>query len=224
MPDETYWLELSTAHGIDHDGNLEPLADIGVSMIAPELNVGGVVLPGGTRAVKVTHAERIAKDGHSRLVPDARIVETRDHRVRDSLLSTGLFNLIDPPDEKRLRSAAGETKAHRETMRRRDEQVAAGNIPAPDASDRPQPDVIPGQAPLTAAVFTADERIVIDQAIEAGSILSDEALASWVAGSPVDDIVKEVGTDALFAKRVLAAESVSAKPRKTLVDAMEAIS
>lgn len=137
MPDETYWLELSTAHGIDHEGNLEPLADIGVSMIAPELNVGGVVLPGGTRAVKVTHAERIGKGGHSRLVPDTRIVETRDHRVRDSLLSTGLFNLIDPPDAKRLKSAASETQGHRDMLRKRDARVDAGNEPAPDASDKP---------------------------------------------------------------------------------------
>lgn len=140
------FLELRDEHGRDHQGNLEPLAEIGLSIPRPSTVNGDVTIIGDAGATRVAIApapslDKVKDDDHgklpARVIPDTRIVETTNDLIADTLLAGGLFVEIDEPKKAKIDKAVSETKAHIAAMADRDKQVQSGNEPAPDATDQP---------------------------------------------------------------------------------------
>ena len=176
-------------------------------------------------------ADSLSDAIHTRIVPHSRIIETSSHAVANALAAyPSLFEMIDPPTKGELKAAADETKDAREAQAIRDAAVKAGSIEAPDSTDPgggTQPEASGAVAvPRVPAVFTADERLELDRAIEAKEIDGDDRFATWVAATPVDDLMDTIAThgdDPLFVKRILIAEQARADTRKTLVDKLAPI-
>lgn len=69
--------------------------------------------------------------------------------------------------------------------------------------------------------LSPDEKLEIAQAVERGDIANDQELAEFVASTSIDEIVQDVGTDRVYAKRALAAELARGDhARRGLVDAL----
>lgn len=134
-----YHFELRSATGVDHAGNLEPLVDIGLSIPVPQLSSGGTVLETASHNVKIAPGERLSREKRARILPNTRILETDDVRIAMGLEATGLFDRIDAPTKTKIGEGEKETRAHVAALKEAADQVARGNDPAPDATDRPVP-------------------------------------------------------------------------------------
>lgn len=217
------WLEWPSHYGVDHAGNLEPLCEFAVHIAVPQLSPTGVVLPTGSDTTLIPVAEELGDETPIRIIPDTRIVETRDLRLASALVALG-FVQIGQPTAKYLKDARDETAAHVDAMAKRDRQVAIGNEPAPDATD---PGVAGQAPPASGAVrmpstagfaMSAEQRAEIDRAIREGDIDSDEALAAWVSSTPVGKLLEAIGDDDLLALRVHIAETDRADARTSLLE------
>ena len=180
-----------------------------------------------SHSLSIKAADRLG-DLPARILPDTRIIETASSQVASALLSCGQYQEIDQPTKKQLATAEKETKAHVAAMTRRDEAVAAGELPAPDSDDA---GAISQVAPTGALSvpgtighrLDADQRMQIDAAIAAGDIVDDDALAAHVAETNVDDLLTEASGDPLLALRMHIAESDRDEPRSTLLAALELV-
>lgn len=224
------WFRAHFDHDNDEAGNPTPIADLGINVPAPVL-IGGHVIESAGRYVRCPVADALTDEIDSRIVPNTRLIETRSYAVANALAGfPTLFEEIDPPTRAEIKAAADETKPHREARAQRDAAVKAGSIEAPDSTDPgggTQPVASGAVAiPRAPAVFTADERLELDRAIEAGEIDGDDRFATWVAATTVDslmDMIARHGDDPLFVKRILIAEETRADTRKTLVDKLTPI-
>lgn len=104
--EDTIWLKLKDTIGKTVDGNLEPLADIGISVAVPQMlpnpETGELALGEAVQTLRITHAETLDIFRPARFIAGGRIVETRDQRVADALIATSSFEPIDRPTKKQL--------------------------------------------------------------------------------------------------------------------------
>lgn len=135
MPEEfVAYYQLKPDIGVDGSGNLEPIADIGVSIAAPQMS-GGDMLPTAVQIVNIKPTDSLSADVFARVIPGTRMIETTDVRVATAIHALGLFDRVDPPTKKAIDEAKRETRAHVDAVEKAAVQVAAGNEPAPDATD-----------------------------------------------------------------------------------------
>lgn len=129
-----------------------------------------------------------------------------------------------------LRGLLTDTPAGAYGMPHRTELIAM--IEAADASqaaaletDADTLDEPPAPAPADVSLdLTPDERLQVAQAVERGDILTDAELDEFVASTSIDEIVRDVDTDSVYAKRALAAELARGDAaRRGLVDALTKI-
>jgi hypothetical protein len=137
MSDSRYFA-LRGEHGVDHAGNPEPLAHVGLSVVAPT----AIPAPAGMEIADVPHVVSIEQadklgDARARIVPGTRFIETADALLAGALLACGQYEEVDKPGKPELDRARKDTQAHVDAMNARDQQVAAGDLPAPDATDQP---------------------------------------------------------------------------------------
>lgn len=218
MPDFLAWFELRSDHGRDYADNLEPIAELAITLNLPR-RVGGDILPTGTQVCTIKPAEQLDDELLVRVIPGTRIVETSSMLAAQSLAALAIFEQIEKPTTKVIAAARSETAAHHDAIAKYEDLVSAGDVPAPDASDPTPPVAMPG---VVSVAFTADERLALDNAIAAGEIDHDERFAVWVAATPIDDLLTAIGDDELLAKRVLIAEEDRADARKGLVQKLRA--
>ncbi len=104
--EQTTWLQLKDTVGVTVDGNLEPLADIGVTVAVPQMlpnpETGELELGETVQTLRITHADSLDILRPARFIEGGRIVETRDQRVVDALLQTASFDVIGRPTKKDL--------------------------------------------------------------------------------------------------------------------------
>lgn len=148
--DPLAWFELKPEHGIDHEGNLEPIAEFGLSVAVPQL-VNGDVLDTASASTVIRPQARLTDEIAVRIIPDTRIVETSNLNLASAILATGLFEQIERPNKTHIADAEKETRAHLNTMKQRDRAVEAGDEPAPDATDS-----VPGTPVDTQTVETVE--------------------------------------------------------------------
>jgi hypothetical protein len=137
MPEtESRFFELADHHGRDHDNNPEPLAQVGVAIAVPTMTKAGIITD-RSHGLRIEPAAALTKTTFARIIPDTRIVETTSHQVASALLACGQYAEIDPPTKADIAAHEKRTAAHKDALAKRDAQVAAGNEPAPDATDNP---------------------------------------------------------------------------------------
>jgi hypothetical protein len=223
MTDDTFiaWFELRSAYGVDHADNREPICEVALTLNLPVQTPDGIVLT-GSQVCTIRPADKLTDDMPVRIIPGTRIVETSSMLAAQALYSRAEYRqLVDEPTAAAIKEAKSETAAHVDAMRKRAEAVARGSEHPADLND-PNP----APQPLTGAVsfaLTADERLAIDKGIEAGEIDDDATFAKWLASTPIPEVVKAVGADAILAKRVLAAEDARGDARKGLVEQLHKI-
>lgn len=134
MPD-TRFFELATEHGVDPEANLQPIAEIGLSVPVPlRLKDGSTVVD--SQRIVIRPADAI-KDNFARIIPNTRIVETTSHIVMSALIGHKLGDEVESPTKTTIAKAVKETEAHRSAGAEAARQVALGNEPPPDATDKP---------------------------------------------------------------------------------------
>lgn len=106
MPD-TY-LELNDDVGVDADGNLEPIHEIGVAVNIPTIKNGELV--------------DIAQRTTVNAIPGTRIVKTNDPAIVSALLGSGQYHETDAPSKTDLSKARKDTTDAREAAGTREEQ------------------------------------------------------------------------------------------------------
>jgi hypothetical protein len=106
------YFELNDDVGVTVDGNLEPLAEIGLVVNVPILQAGEVV--DNAHRITIAAAGSIAKDAHARIVPGTRIAHCRDPRVADAIAQSGQYHEIDQPTKTDIRSQQSDTHDARE--------------------------------------------------------------------------------------------------------------
>jgi hypothetical protein len=222
MPEDfRAWFELRSEHGVDYAENREPIREVALTLSLPQMTPGGVIASGQQVCV-IRPADELTDEMPARVIPGTRIIETSSLLTAQALYSRAEYEqLVDEPTQAQVNAAKAETAAHVDATRKRADAVARGSEHPADMND-PNP----APPPLTGAVsipgtpghaLVADDRLAIDQGVAAGEILDDEAFAEWLAGSSIDDVVKAVGDDRLFALRALVAEELGDKPRKGLL-------
>jgi hypothetical protein len=141
MSDSRFFV-LRDEHGIDHEANLEPIQEIGLSIPNPLALSLGMEMT--AKHVISQHAE-LTDDLAARVIPGTRIVETNDFIVAEALLACQQYDEFDgEPTKAAIDKARKEINAHVEAMARRDDQVAKGELEPPDAADH---DVNPDNLP-----------------------------------------------------------------------------
>lgn len=104
--EDTVWLQLKDHIGRTADNNLEPLADIGITVAVPQMiknpETGELELGEAVQTLRITHADTLTILRPARFIEGGRIVETRDARIVDALVQTGSFDVIDRPTKKAL--------------------------------------------------------------------------------------------------------------------------
>jgi hypothetical protein len=137
MPDtDSRFFELADQHGRDYDDNPEPIQEIGLSIAVPTMTKSGELTEISQR-LTIGQAPRVTDQLFARVIPNTRIVETTSNQVASALLACGQYTEIEPPTKKLIADQEKATRAHIDAMAKRDEQVDAGNEPAPDATDIP---------------------------------------------------------------------------------------
>ena len=138
MPDntESRFFELADHHGRDYAGNPEPIQEVGVSIATPTMTKSGT-LTEVSHALVIVQAAALTEKLVARVIPNTRIIETSSHQVASALLSCGQYQEIDPPTKAHIAKHEKATAAHIDAMTKRDEQIDAGDQPAPDATDMP---------------------------------------------------------------------------------------
>jgi enoyl-CoA hydratase/carnithine racemase len=86
MPDR--YFKLKDHVGVDAEGNLEPIHEIGLSA-----NVPTIVGEGKDQEIVAVAKRVVVKP-----LPGTRIVKTDDPIVADTVLQSGMFDEVDPPD------------------------------------------------------------------------------------------------------------------------------
>jgi hypothetical protein len=112
MPDSDRYFELNDDVGVTVDGNLEPLAEIGLVVNVPVMTGGEVV--DSAHRITIGHADRLTRNDHARVISGTRIVHCTDPRVADGLLQTGSFHEVDPPTKKAVTEQVKTTRDARE--------------------------------------------------------------------------------------------------------------
>lgn len=136
MSDYRYFV-LRDDHGIDHEDNLKPINDFGLTIATPTMSAIG--LTESVQTVRIQPAPRLNDETRARAIPNTRYVETDDPIVAAAIVDTKLFDEVDEPKKSDLDKARKETDAHIDALKTRDKAVAAGDIPAPDVNDAPNP-------------------------------------------------------------------------------------
>lgn len=138
MSDSRYFvLKDDLEHTTDPEGNLKPINDFGLSVATP--TVSSIGLTETVHTLSIQPQPRLTDEVRARVIPNTRYVETDDVIIAIGILDTGLFIEVDEPKKADVDKARKETDAHIDALKKRDQAVAAGDIPAPDVNDAPNP-------------------------------------------------------------------------------------
>lgn len=103
--------------GVTANGNLEPLAEIGVAVAVPIMRNGELV-EDALRYV-IRPAESIGPDDYARIIPGTRVIHVNDPRVEQAIRQSALFVDTDKPtkaqtdkERKALTDAVEEAGTH----------------------------------------------------------------------------------------------------------------
>lgn len=106
------YFELNDDVGVTADGNLEPLVRQGLTIAVPTMADGEVV--DTAYSIVIESATGLADDEHARIIPNTRIIHSRDPRVSDGVLQTGSYHEVDHPDRKTVAKQKATTEDSRE--------------------------------------------------------------------------------------------------------------
>lgn len=110
MPEDRYF-QLNDDVGLDHEGNPQPLHEIGLAISVPTMQGGEIV--------------EIPQRQTLKPIPGTRTFKTGDPLIASQILDAGLFHEIDPPKQ-------ADIKAERKTTQ--DARENAGTVdPEPEA-------------------------------------------------------------------------------------------
>jgi hypothetical protein len=138
---DTRYFALRDEHGTDHEENLQPIVEVGLSIPNPLAAALGHDVK--DKVVIVQHDE-LTDELPARVIPGTRLIETNDFIVAESLLACGQYEEVGAPTKATIEKAHKETKAHVEALKTRDALVAKGELEPPDAADH---DANPENAP-----------------------------------------------------------------------------
>ena len=143
MSDSRYFA-LRDEHGTDHEDNLQPIQEIGLSIPNPTARALGLPLVDKV-VISQLDDDEFGDEHPARVIPGTRLVETRDFIVAEALLACGQYDELDgPPSKSVVDKHRKETRAHEDALKTRDQLVDKGELPAPDAADH---DVNPENLP-----------------------------------------------------------------------------
>lgn len=210
------WFELPSNIGIDFAGNAEPIREVAITLNLPQQTPGGIQTT-ASQVCAIRPADALSDDLLVRIVPDTRYIETSSMLVAQALYALGYTQLDDKPSAAKVKAAKSETAAHMQACEQRAKAVLAGDEHPADLND-PNPVPVPPAAHAMASFhITVNDRLKIDEGIEAGEILDDEAFAKWLAETPTAEVLKAVGEDRILATRALVEEQGRGDGRKGLL-------
>lgn len=131
------YFQLRSFVGVDADGNLEPIASMGLSLPMPSFNKEGELVLTTERIEIAVTEDELSDKLFVRAIPGTRYVETSNSHIAAGVLASQLFDQVDQPTKKQITAAEKETQAHIAAREKAAEEVAKGNEPAPDATDHP---------------------------------------------------------------------------------------
>ncbi len=216
------WLTPPDSTGVDYAGNSEPLREVALTLNLPVMSPAGVLMS-GSQVCSIKPAPRLTDDLLVRIVPGTRYIETTSELTAMALVASGYVLLDDKPTAAQIKAAESETKAHIEAGEKRAAAVLAGDEHPADLND-PNPVPVPAAGHAMASFhINADDRLKIDEGIEAGQLMDDKAFAEWLQETPTPKVIDAVGEDRILATRALVAEQARGDGRKGLLEALHKI-